>query len=69
MKIDKTDFDKLSKDFPHIIDEMRIRIRSYKDPKMIQKLKYLANIPWLRFVNESVIKAVLEEVDIIRMSE
>ena len=32
-------------------------------------MKYLANIPWLRFVNEIVVKSVLEEVDIIRMSE
>jgi len=32
---------------------------------MVLKLKYIANIPWLRFVNENVIKTVLEHVDII----
>lgn len=69
MQMNKEAFHQLKIDFPHIIDEMRSWIRTYWDPKFILKQKYLSNVPWLRFVNETVVKSVLEEVDIIWMSE
>ena len=67
MKLDRSKFNILQQNFPHIVDEMKQRIRSFKDPKMVFRRKALANIPWLRRVSDTVIKHVLEQVEILRL--
>ena len=48
---------------------MKNRIRSFKDPKMVFRRKAIANVPWLRNVNEVVVKKILEEIKIMRLRE
>ena len=47
MKLLPDKINELKENFPHIIDELKGKIRTYNDIKMALKRKFLANIPWL----------------------
>ena len=69
MKLNPKKIKDLKESFPHIIDELKNKVRTYDDVKMNLKRKYLKNIPWLRTVNSTVIQHILEEVNILRVAE
>lgn len=69
MKLSRTKFDELAVNFPHIVDEMRLTVRSYRDEKMEFRRKAVSNIPWLRNVSDTVIKHIMEEVVIMRVGK
>jgi len=47
MKINPDKIKDLKENFPHIIDELKNKARTYDDIKMNLKRKYLKNVPWL----------------------
>lgn len=49
MKLDRKDYNILESNFPHLVDEMKKKVRAYSDSKMSFRREAMANIPWLRF--------------------
>ena len=69
MKLNRKDYNILENNFPHLVDEMKKRVREFSDDKMIFRRRAMANIPWLRFIDPEIVKQVLEQVEIQRYSE
>lgn len=69
MSINRDNFTIMEDNFPHLVDEMKMRVRTYNDPKMVFRRNALRNVPWLRRCDDNTIKHVLEKVDIRRYGE
>lgn len=69
MKLCRKDYNILESNFPHLVDEMKKRVRQFNDSKMAFRRQAMANIPWLRFIDPEIVKQVLEQVEIQRYSE
>jgi len=69
MKLERKDYNILEHNFPHLVDEMKKRVREFNDSKMRFRRAAMANIPWLRFIDPEIVKQVLEEVEIQRYGE
>lgn len=70
MKLERKDYNILDSNFPHLVDEMKKRVReNYSDSKMTFRRQAMANIPWLRFIDPEIVKQVLEQVEIQRYGE
>lgn len=69
MKLVRKDYNILESNFPHLVDEMKKRVRQFNDSKMAFRRQAMANIPWLRFIDPEIVKQVLEQVEIQRYSE
>jgi competence protein ComGF len=52
MKLERKDYNILEENFPHLVDEMKKRVREFTDSKMIFRRQAMANIPWLRFIGK-----------------
>jgi len=50
MKLERKDYNILESNFPHLVDEMKKRVRAFSDPKMLFRKDAMSNIPWLRFI-------------------
>lgn len=69
MKLNRKDYNILEENFPHLVDEMKNRVRKFSDSKMVFRRQAIANIPWLRFIDPEIVKQVLEKVEIQRYSK
>lgn len=69
MKLERKDYYTLENNFPHLVDEMKKKVRNFNDSKMEFRRSAMANIPWLRFIDKEIVKQVLEEVEIQRYGE
>lgn len=69
MKLERKDYMILESNFPHLVDEMKKKVRNFDDSKMTFRRSAMSNVPWLRFMDKEIVKQVLEEVEIQRYSK